>query len=56
MMEKINGVIRGVGGYVGDYVVRKEELWRMVERKDEWIMSGMGVKERGMVKEEGLGS
>ena len=37
MMEKINAVITGVGGYVPDYVLTNEELSRMVDTNDEWI-------------------
>ena len=45
-MEKINAVITGVGGYVPDYVLTNEELSRMVDTNDEWIMTRIGVKER----------
>ncbi len=55
-MEKINAVITGVGGYVPDYVLTNEELSRMVDTSDEWIMTRIGVKERRILKEEGLGT
>ena len=35
MMEKINAVITGVGGYVPDYVLTNEEISRMVDTNDE---------------------
>jgi len=56
MMEKINAVITGVGGYVPDYVLTNEELSKMVDTNDEWIMTRIGVKERRILNEEGLGT
>ena len=56
MMEKINAVITGVGGYVPDYVLTNEEISRMVDTNDEWIMTRIGVKERRILNEEGLGT
>lgn len=55
-MGKINAVITGVGGYVPDYVLTNEELSRMVDTNDEWITTRVGIKERRILKEEGLGS
>ncbi len=55
-MEKINAVITGVGGYVPDYVLTNEELSRMVDTNDEWIMTRIGVRERRILNEEGLGT
>ena len=55
-MGKINAVITGVGGYVPDYVLTNEELSRMVDTSDEWITTRVGIKERRILKEEGLGS
>lgn len=55
-MEKINAVITGVGGYVPDYILTNEEISRMVDTNDEWIMTRIGVKERHILNEEGLGS
>ena len=56
MMEKINAAITGVGGYVPDYVLTNDELSRMVDTTDEWIMTRIGVKERRILNEEGLGT
>lgn len=56
MMEKINAVITGVGGYVPDYVLTNDELSRMVNTTDEWIMTRIGVKERRILNDEGLGT
>lgn len=55
-MEKINAIITGVGGYVPDYVLNNEELSRMVDTSDEWIMARVGIKERHILTEEGLGT
>jgi len=55
-MEKINAVITGVGGYVPDYILTNEEISKMVDTNDEWIMTRIGVKERHILNEEGLGS
>jgi len=55
-MGKINAVITGIGGYVPDYVLTNEELSRMVDTSDEWIITRVGIKERHILKEEGLGS
>lgn len=55
-MEKINAVITGVGGYVPNYVLTNEEISKMVDTNDEWIMTRIGVKERRILNEEGLGS
>ena len=54
-MEKLHAVITGVGGYVPDYVLDNDELSRMVDTSDEWIMTRIGVKERRILNEEGLG-
>ena len=55
-MGKINAVITGVGGYVPDYILNNEELSRMVDTNDEWITTRVGIKERRILTEEGLGT
>ncbi|MQN41053.1 ketoacyl-ACP synthase III [Prevotella copri] len=55
-MGKINAVITGVGGYVPDYILNNEELSRMVDTTDEWITTRVGIKERRILAEEGLGT
>lgn len=55
-MSKINAIITGVGGYVPEYVLNNDELSRMVDTNDEWIMTRVGIKERRILNEEGLGS
>lgn len=55
-MGKINAVITGVGGYVPDYILNNEELSRMVDTTDEWIITRVGIKERRILTEEGIGT
>ena len=55
-MGKINAVITGVGGYVPDYILNNEELSRMFDTTDEWITTRVGIKERHILTEEGLGT
>lgn len=55
-MGKINAVITGVAGYVPDYILNNEELSRMVDTTDEWITTRVGIKERRILTEEGLGT
>ena len=55
-MGRINAIITGIGGFVPDYVLTNEELSRMVDTNDEWIMSRVGIKERRILTEEGLGT
>jgi 3-oxoacyl-[acyl-carrier-protein] synthase-3 len=55
-MSKINAVITGVGAYLPDYILTNDELSKMVDTSDEWIMTRIGIKERRILKEEGQGS
>jgi 3-oxoacyl-[acyl-carrier-protein] synthase-3 len=55
-MTKIRAAIKGVAGYLPDYVLTNAELEKMVDTNDEWIMSRTGIKERRILKGEGLGS
>ena len=55
-MGRVSAVITGIGGYVPDYVLTNEELSRMVDTNDEWIMTRVGIKERRILTEEGLGT
>lgn len=49
-MGKITAAITGVQGYVPDYVLTNEELAKMVDTTDEWIISRTGIKERRLMK------
>lgn len=55
-MAKITAAITGVAGYVPDYILTNEELSKMVDTTDEWIMTRIGIKERRILKEEGKGT
>ncbi len=55
-MSKIHAVVTGIHGYVPEYVLTNHELSTMVDTTDEWIMQRVGIKERRILKGEGLGS
>ncbi len=52
----MKAAITGVHGYVPDYVLTNAELEQMVDTNDEWITSRTGIKERRILKGEGMGS
>ena len=49
---KINASITGVASYVPDYILGNEELEKMVDTTNEWIMSRCGVSERRILKDK----
>src|SRR5690606_11353172 len=53
-MSKIHAAITAVNGYVPDYILTNQELETMVETNDEWITTRTGIKERRILKGEGL--
>jgi 3-oxoacyl-[acyl-carrier-protein] synthase III len=53
-MSKIRAAITGIEAFLPDYVLTNDELSRMVETSDEWIMQRVGIKERRILKGEGL--
>ncbi len=55
-MSKIHAAITAVHGYVPDYVLTNHELETMVDTNDEWITTRTGIKERRILKGEGLGT
>lgn len=55
-MTKINSIITGVGAKLPDYILTNEELSKMVDTSDEWIMTRIGIKERRILKGEGKGT
>jgi len=55
-MNRIRAAITGVGGYVPDYILTNQELEKMVDTSDEWITTRTGIKERRILKGEGLGT
>lgn len=56
MSGKIRAAITGVGGFVPDYILTNKELEKIVDTNDEWITSRTGVKERRILKGEGMGT
>jgi len=55
-MDRINAVITGIGGYVPEDVLTNEDISKMVDTTDEWIITRVGIKERRILKGEGLGT
>ncbi|TAG05856.1 MAG: ketoacyl-ACP synthase III [Cytophagia bacterium] len=55
-MKKINAIIKGVGGYVPDYILTNKELETIVDTSSDWILERTGIEERRILKGEGLGS
>ena len=55
-MSKIHAAITAVNAYVPDYILTNKELETMVDTNDEWITSRTGIKERHILKGEGLGT
>jgi 3-oxoacyl-[acyl-carrier-protein] synthase-3 len=55
-MTKITAAITGIGISVPDYILNNDELSKMVDTSDEWIMTRIGIKERRILKGEGLGT
>lgn len=55
-MEKIRAAITGINAWVPEYKLTNQELSKMVDTSDEWIMQRVGIKERRILKGEGLGS
>jgi 3-oxoacyl-[acyl-carrier-protein] synthase-3 len=55
-MSKINAAITAIQGYAPDYILTNKELETMVDTTDEWIMTRTGIKERRILKGEGMGT
>jgi 3-oxoacyl-[acyl-carrier-protein] synthase-3 len=55
-MEKIRAAITGINAWVPEYKLTNQEISKMVDTSDEWIMQRVGIKERRILKGEGLGS
>ncbi len=56
MENRIKVQISGIGAYVPEYILDNEELSKMVDTNDEWIMSRVGIKERHILKGTGKGA
>jgi 3-oxoacyl-[acyl-carrier-protein] synthase III len=55
-MTKTTAAITGIYGYVPDYILTNAELEKLVDTTDEWITTRTGIKERRILKGEGLGT
>lgn len=55
-MIKLKAVITGVHGYVPDYILTNEELSKMVDTNNDWIISRTGIKERRILKGKDKGT
>ena len=52
----LNAKITGIASYVPDDILTNDDLSKMVDTNDEWITTRVGIKERRILKGEGLGS
>lgn len=55
-MNKIRAAITGIHGWVPEYILTNQELEKMVDTSDEWIMARTGIKERRILREPGKGT
>jgi len=55
-MEKIRAAITGIHAWVPEYRLTNQELSKMVDTSDEWIMQRVGIKERHILKGENQGT
>jgi 3-oxoacyl-[acyl-carrier-protein] synthase-3 len=55
-MKRLRAAITGINAWVPEYRLTNQELSKMVDTSDEWIMQRVGIKERRILKGEGLGT
>jgi len=55
-MGAIIPAITAVGAYLPDYILTNQELEKLVDTNDEWIISRTGIKERRILKGEKQGT
>jgi 3-oxoacyl-[acyl-carrier-protein] synthase III len=55
-MGNIRSAITGIQGWIPPYILTNKELETMVDTSDEWIMTRTGIRERRILKGEGLGT
>ncbi|MDR2908153.1 MAG: ketoacyl-ACP synthase III [Bacteroidales bacterium] len=55
-MSPIKAAITGVGAYVPKDVLTNDDLSKMMDTSDEWIMTRIGIKTRHILKGEGKGT
>ena len=54
MTSKIRAAIKGIDVFLPEYRLTNQELSTMVDTSDEWIMQRVGIRERRILKGEGL--
>ena len=52
-MGNIRAAITGINAFLPEYRLTNDELSKMVDTSDEWIMQRIGIKERRILKEKG---
>lgn len=55
-MSKVTAAITAVGSFVPDFIMTNKILETLVDTNDEWITTRTGIKERRILKGEGLGT
>jgi 3-oxoacyl-[acyl-carrier-protein] synthase III len=55
-MNILRAAITGIQGWVPPYILTNKELENMVDTSDEWIVTRTGIKERHILRGEGLGT
>lgn len=55
-MRNFNAVITGVGGYVPEKIITNEDICKLVDSSDEWIVTRTGIKERRKLEGEHTGA
>lgn len=49
--KQIKAAITAVGGYVPETILSNQDLEKMVDTNDEWIVSRTGIKERRILED-----
>ena len=55
-MNKTRACITGVGGFLPEDIMTNQDLEKLVDTNDEWIVSRTGIKERHILRGEHLGT
>ncbi|MDR0830421.1 MAG: ketoacyl-ACP synthase III [Prevotellaceae bacterium] len=53
--EKIRAAITAIDAYIPPYILTNDEISNMVDTTNEWIMTRVGIQERHILKEKGVG-
>jgi len=54
-LQKSRAAITAIDAYIPPYILTNEEISSMVDTTDEWIMTRVGIHERHILKEKGVG-